>query len=57
MTEYVKKEDVMLLLRVLDFSMKREELAQKMNELPTIKLSENDFNMIEYGRLVRGQNR
>lgn len=57
MTEYVKKEDVMLLLRVLDFSMKREELAQKMNELSTMKLSENDFDMIEYGRLARGGNR
>lgn len=56
-SEYIEKKDVMWMLKVLDFSMSRSELIQKIDELSTIKLSRREINEIEHRRIVeRGAN-
>lgn len=41
--EYLKKEDVMTFLRVLNWNMPREELIKEIDGIPFITLTEEDI--------------
>ena len=53
--EYVKKEDVMTYLKVLDWHMSREELIEKFKEMPAINLTEQDVNKVKINKLLNGE--
>lgn len=38
--EYINKEDLLRYLRILDYHMSREELIEKVREMPAITLTE-----------------
>ena len=44
--EYVKKEDVMTYLKVLDWNMPREELIERVDNIPSLNLTERDMYRI-----------
>lgn len=53
--EYVKKEDVMIYLRVFDWNMSREELMERFKEMPAINLTEQDVNNIKINKMLNGE--
>ena len=40
--EYINKEDLLRYLRILDYHMSREELIEKVREMPAITLTEGN---------------
>lgn len=40
--EYINKEDLLRYLRILDYHMSREELIEKVGEMPAITLTEGN---------------
>lgn len=53
--EYVKKEDVMTYLRIFDWNMSREELTEKIKEMPAINLTEQDVNKVKTNKMLNGE--
>lgn len=53
--EYVKKEDIMMYLRVFDWNMSREELMERFKEMPAINLSEQDVNKVKINKMLNGE--
>lgn len=41
--EYVKKKEVINYLKILDWHMSREELIKRINDIPSINLTEQDI--------------
>ena len=53
--EYVKKEDVLTYLRILNWNMPREDLIEKIKGIPSIKLTEQDVNKVKINKLFNGE--
>ena len=53
--EYVKKDDVLLYLKVYDWNMSREDLIEKFQEIATINLTEQDIEKIKLAKLLSGE--
>ncbi len=51
--EYVNKEDLLRYLRILDYHMSREELIEKVEEMPTITLTEGNAKDIWDSRIAK----
>ena len=44
--EYIKKEDVMIYLKLFDWNMPREELIERIDNIPSLNLTERDMYRI-----------
>lgn len=53
--EYVKKEDVMKYLQVLDWDMPRQGLIERFGDIPTINLTEQDVNKVKINKMLNGE--
>ena len=53
--EYVKKEDVMKYLQVLDWDMPRQGLIERFGDIPVINLTEQDVNKIKINKILNGE--
>nr|DAR97994.1 MAG TPA: hypothetical protein [Bacteriophage sp.] len=51
--EYINKEDLLRYLRILDYHMSREELIEKVGEMPTIALTEGNAKDIWDSRIAK----
>lgn len=51
--EYINKEDLLRYLRILDYHMSREELIEKVEEMPTITLTEGNAKDIWDSRIAK----
>lgn len=51
--EYINKEDLLRYLRILDYNMSREELIDKVKEMPAIALTEGNDKDIWDSRIVK----
>lgn len=51
--EYINKEDLLRYLRILDYNMSREELIDKVKEMPAIALTEVNDKDIWDSRIVK----
>lgn len=51
--EYVNKEDLLRYLRILDYHMSREELIEKVEEMPAITLTEGNAKDIWDSRIAK----
>ena len=51
--EYVNKEDLLRYPRILDYHMSREELIEKVEEMPTITLTEGNAKDIWDSRIAK----
>lgn len=51
--EYINKEDLLRYLRILDYHMSREELIDKVKEMPAITLTEGNDKDIWDSRIAK----
>ena len=51
--EYINKEDLLRYLRILDYHMSREELIDKVKEMPAITLTEKNDKDIWDSRIAK----
>lgn len=51
--EYINKKDLLRYLRILDYHMSREELIDKVKEMPAIVLTEGNDKDIWDSRIVK----
>lgn len=51
--EYINKEDLLRYLRILDYHMSREELIDKVKEMPAITLTEGNAKDIWDSRIAK----
>ena len=51
--EYINKEDLLRYLRILDYHMSREELIDKVKEMPAITLTEGNEKDIWDSRIAK----
>lgn len=51
--EYINKEDLLRYLRILDYHMLREELIEKVGEMPAITLTEGNANDVCDSRIAK----
>jgi hypothetical protein len=51
--KYVNKEDLLRYLRILDYHMSREELIEKVEEMPAITLTEGNTKDVWDSRIAK----
>lgn len=51
--EYINKEDLLRYLRILDYHMSREELIEKVGEMPAITLTEGNTKDVWDSRIAK----
>ena len=51
--EQINKEDLLRYLRILDYNMSREELIEKVKEMPAITLTEGNAKDIWDSRIAK----
>lgn len=51
--EYINKEDLLRYLRILDYHMSREELIEKVGEMPAITLTEGNAKDVWDSRIAK----
>ena len=51
--EYINKEDLLRYLRILDYHMSREELVEKVKEMPAVTLTEGNAKDIWDSRIAK----
>mgnify|MGYP001177979417 FL=1 len=51
--EYINKEDLLRYLRILDYHMSREELIEKVREMPAITLTEGNAKDVWDSRIAK----
>lgn len=51
--EYINKEDLLRYLRILDYHMSREELIEKVGEMPAITLTEGNAKDVCDSRIAK----
>lgn len=50
---YINKEDLLRYLRILDYHMSREELIEKVREMPAITLTEGNAKDVWDSRIAK----